>query len=144
MDEVIIIPDTEDVADEIEDTGDEIEALSEQLAAHATASESRHTEIIQGVEQCRTRLETLSSAATMESPALIQISSQLVALQGELLNLRTLFLESQNEIPQPIILPSEPPIPEILPGSPSVEPSTDELPDDPPVQTNSRKTQRMA
>jgi uncharacterized coiled-coil protein SlyX len=145
--EIIIIPGSEDITDDIEETGDEIEALSEQLAAHQAASETRHTQIIEGVDSCRTRLETLSSAVTSENPALIQISSQLVALQAELLSLRMLFLASQTA---PTIF--DPPLTEtpeieeiVVLDSPNEEPSTVVQPEEIelPVTTSSRKTQLM-
>lgn len=142
-DNVIIIPGSEEIADEIEDTGDEIEALSEQIAAHSAASETRHTQILEGVETCRTRLETLSSAATSENPALIQISSQLVALQAELLTLRTLFME--NRTPAPVVEVPLLPEPDLTEQPPVLEESADDPANIPiPEPASTRKTQRMA
>lgn len=147
MPDIVIIPDSEDIADEIEETGDEIEALSEQLATHATASETQHTQIIEGVDLCRTRLETLSLAATSENPALIQISSQLVALQTELTNLRTLFTERAIQAPPSVIVPSFDP--EVIEEPmdldlPNEVPLTVEQPGEIQAPTSERKTQRMS
>lgn len=101
-DSAIVDSPSPEVIDElIDETDEDINELQEALAVHSIMSEQRHEEILEGIEECQTRLETLSATAqTAESPILTQVLNQLVELRAEIATIRA-SMDSLSERPIP-------------------------------------------
>lgn len=119
------VHENEPVVDVLEDTQEEVDDLTAQVQALETVSATRHTELLERINTCSTRLETISSAATSESPLLAQIVSQLAEVKAELTNLKSSMDTKQN---RPELSVSTAEILTEDPAEPSQERSTVELP----------------
>lgn len=94
-------PDSSDIADAIEDTDDEIDEVAEQLAAHSILSDARHEEILEGIDECRTKLLTIAEQAqTAESPLLTQLTAQIAEINAQVLSLKQ-SMDTMLSRPQP-------------------------------------------
>lgn len=73
------------LVDAIETEADEIDEVSEALAVHGIISEKRHEQILEEVDECKTRLDQLlTKEPTAESPTLTMILERLIQIQTEL------------------------------------------------------------
>lgn len=74
---------------QIEEVEEEIDELSEQVALDSILSEERHDEVMEGLEECRQRLERLTTEG--QNP-------QLEAIQAELREMRQMLHEVRTEL----------------------------------------------
>ena len=116
-----------DDAGEIEILADDVETVDlavEQLTSLTAASETRHTETLEGIAKCQTQLESLSNrleslerAQTAESPQLAIVTAELAQIRVTLVEVSA-SLNSLRDMRQSLPRPSESTLetPEITPG----------------------------
>jgi hypothetical protein len=84
----------------IENTEDEIDLVSEQVAVLGIEDEERHDQIMEGVNECRQRLESLSTLTqTAESPLLSEIMTEIREIRSQLSDLQKKVIPSSNMNP---------------------------------------------
>lgn len=102
----------EETIDAIEDAASEIDEVSSQLTELNAQAETRHADILERLNTCLAKVETLSSSQTAENPLLTQVLNQVVELKAEILSLKASMDSTPN--PQP---PSELIVTEEIPAS---------------------------
>jgi hypothetical protein len=93
-----------------EELTDEVDEVAEALAAHDIISEERHEEIINEVNECRLKLEQLSTAERAENPILSRIQEevrqtreQVAALASSLESMRSSRTPSESAPAEPVM-----------------------------------------
>ena len=112
----------EEIREDLEEATEDVDELVSTLAAHATLSETRHTEILERIDQCRTISERLSATSGAENPMLTQLLNQMVELRAELSTLKS-SMDSRQNLPVPNVseIPPEEQSPVVLTEELSVE-----------------------
>lgn len=89
----------------IPESDEDIDLVAEQVEFGHIAAERRHEETMEGISECRTRLENFSTA---ESPLLNQIATEVSEIKTRLDHLTSQSLTSSNLPPSELIPTEEP------------------------------------
>lgn len=123
------VHDNEPVTDALDDTAEEVDELTQAVTELQEKTGQNHSEILGRLDVCQNSLTRLAEQQTAtESPMLVQIVTQLAALQSEVLNIRQeLAMSMRNQLPSELPISSETP-----PESDSLETDglTDEVPEE--------------